>query len=284
MYFRIFMIIVIISVLIKIGEAILAFSIKKDSVKQMKEANRQKKLQNEKEMNRMLEAAQEHDRLSLAFVEERFKQKEAELRKKGYTDAHIEFIKALEVIEFRVNIFTPDPEKETSEEDKKLREEWLAYYREHAKLAWVLADKKAKAAQDNYEAKCAEYRRARLDKVPDLQLSKLQNELEMSQRFMEQQMRETQITMDMQREAVKAATGIEFGGYNPDLNLNPGMHQLVDTTSHMVSSPEFDSTPNFGSMNDFGGVGMFDSCSFGGGSMFDNGSSFGESGMNGCGF
>ena len=100
----------------------------------------------------------------------------------------------------------------------------------------------------------------------------------------EDMMRTMQIGINAAEEARLAATGIEFGGYNPDPNLNPGMsfameetRSLCDSTSWADSSFDsdpgwnnsFDSDPGWSNSFD-SGWDSFSNDSFGG---WDSGSS-----------
>lgn len=92
----------------------------------------------------------------------------------------------------------------------------------------------------------------------DLQTFQVMNE-QMKMQFMQdyfnqmqtEQLNETFIQMNLQQQEIDRlmATGIEFGGFNTDINLNPGMqmeqqHQM-DMMNHMNDN------------NNFGGPGMF---------------------------
>lgn len=68
-------------------------------------------------------------------------------------------------------------------------------------------------------------------------------------------MRTTQEGMNAMEEARLAATGIEFGGYNPDPNLNPGMSFAMQETYNDDPgwSNSFDSGMDSFSNDSFGG-------------------------------
>lgn len=57
-----------------------------------------------------------------------------------------------------------------------------------------------------------------------------------------QQQMQQQMQQQVHEDAINAATGIEFGGVNPDINLNPGLQNQLN---------ELNNINDFGSFNDF---------------------------------
>lgn len=57
-----------------------------------------------------------------------------------------------------------------------------------------------------------------------------------------QQQMQQQVQQQVHEDAINAATGIEFGGVNPDINLNPGLQNQLN---------ELNNINDFGSFNDF---------------------------------
>ena len=51
---------------------------------------------------------------------------------------------------------------------------------------------------------------------------------EEQRRFMEESIRASEESIRAAEEAQRMATGIEFGGYNSDPNLNPGMQNMMN--------------------------------------------------------
>lgn len=84
--------------------------------------------------------------------------------------------------------------------------------------------------------------------ITQQQLTDMQN-MNLQQQQMQQQMQQQvqqQVQQQMQQQvhedAINAATGIEFGGVNPDINLNPGLQNQLN---------ELNNINDFGSFNDF---------------------------------
>ena len=109
----------------------------------------------------------------------------------------------------------------------------------------LLADRNPKQKQSSNKRNHTKNERImfnlyRQGKISRQQLARLQamTDFEQSrqlQQFMEQMQQDMQTAMNM-------ATGIEFGGANPDPNLNPGMQHMMDQMNNFN---------NFGNPNMF---------------------------------
>ena len=77
-------------------------------------------------------------------------------------------------------------------------------------------------------------------------LKQQMNQMEIDHQQQMQQQMQQQVQQQMQQQvhedAINAATGIEFGGVNPDINLNPGLQNQLN---------ELNNINDFGSFNDF---------------------------------
>lgn len=252
-----FIIFIIVSILIAIAKGYYCRSVNEDlnkcyAVKQQNEAE-----------YLYQESVREHERLSQAFAEDLLKDLPNKYRQEGkseeeikkYTDINITWIR------FEINSYdltTAYTSDKPSDKSQRIHDAWMTYYRKNAKLAWLYEDRRAKSIKESYKQQEAEYRKFQQIHPDDQeQLTRMQQELEQRRLFMEQQMRETQITMEAQHEFIKASTGIEFGGYNPDLNLNPSMQQMVDPMNPTPSTPDLSSMPVPMSMQDFGNNNTF---------------------------
>lgn len=76
---------------------------------------------------------------------------------------------------------------------------------------------------------------AMTDSEQSRQLLQLMQQMQWNQQFMEQMQQDMQTANNM-------ATGVEFGGTNPDPNLNPGMQHMMDQMNNFN---------NFGNPNMF---------------------------------
>lgn len=87
-----------------------------------------------------------------------------------------------------------------------------------------------------------------LTDMQNMNLQQLQMEMNRITESLKQQMNQMEIDHQQQmqqqvrEDAINAATGIEFGGVNPDINLNPGLQNQLN---------ELNNINDFGSFNDF---------------------------------
>lgn len=80
-----------------------------------------------------------------------------------------------------------------------------------------------------------------LTDMQNMNLQQLQMEMNRITESLKQQMNQMEIDHQQQmqqqvrEDAINAATGIEFGGVNPDINLNPGLqNQLNELITLMI--------------------------------------------------
>ena len=84
--------------------------------------------------------------------------------------------------------------------------------------------------------------------MQNMNLQQLQMEMNRITESLKQQMNQMEIDHQQQmqqqvhEDAINAATGIEFGGVNPDINLNPGLQNQLN---------ELNNINDFASFNDF---------------------------------
>lgn len=83
--------------------------------------------------------------------------------------------------------------------------------------------------QDSYRTHQNDYVRTHSDMMAQQNQHMID---EQNRQFMESSMRAMDDSMRATEEARLASTGIEFGGYNPDPNLNPSMHSMMDNFSN----------------------------------------------------
>lgn len=87
-----------------------------------------------------------------------------------------------------------------------------------------------------------------LTDMQNMNLQQLQMEMNRITESLNQQMNQMeidhqqQVQQQMHEDAINAATGIEFGGVNPDINLNPGLQNQLN---------ELNNINDFASFNDF---------------------------------
>lgn len=82
--------------------------------------------------------------------------------------------------------------------------------------------------------------------------------------YMYEQIRQSQhlmammdLNMSQLEEQRRAATGMEFGGYNSDPNLNPGMQMAQQQMDQMANQQAMDSLNAINDLNNMNNMGMF---------------------------